>query len=313
MFAPFYHQLLRRYHIAFGSLFDSLTLVRNDATGQEAQRFVVPIEYTSRESWLSRMRQDPNLERRESVVVPRLAYEMTGMRYDATRKLNSLNQRTLAAADGNTRTVRRYFAGTPYVLSFSLYALTRSVEDANQITEQIIPYFTPDYSLLVRLIPSLGILDRMKIVMEGGSPQWSDSFETAQYAETREIILTFNFSVSANFFGPISPVPPSIIRHIMVDLYEIPNSVVMGSPNYFLFDDLSRIRLEDSSGRLIDEDSNIDLRAFAKQARIDIVPNPLDAPPIKPVDTTTTITEYVNGEIYNSFTGQDTVPDVPPA
>ena len=39
-----------------------------------------------------------------------------------------------------------HFSGTssalPYVLNFSLYAITRSIEDANQIIEQIVPYFT---------------------------------------------------------------------------------------------------------------------------------------------------------------------------
>lgn len=310
MFAPFYHQLIRRYQIAFGSLFNNLTLVRDDATGKEAQRFVVPLEYTARESWLARMRQDPNLDRRESVVVPRMAFEMTGLRYDPTRKLNTMNQRVLQSPNGAIRTARRYFVPTPYILSFSLYALTRSVEDANQITEQILPYFTPDYSLLLRLIPSLGVLDRMKIVIDGASPQWSDSFETASYAETREIILTFNFSVSANFYGPISPIPPSIIRHIMVDLYEIPSAAVFGAPNYFLMDDLSRLQLEDATGCVIDEDSNVDIRAFARQARIDIVPNPLDAPPVKPVGTTTTIFEFTDGKQSYSSLGVDADIDV---
>lgn len=301
MFAPFYHQLLRRYQIAFGSLFKSLTLVRDDATGKEAQRFVVPLEYTARESWLARMRQDPNLDRHESVVVPRMAFEMTGMRYDPSRKLNSLNQRVSPSIGGDIRSPRRYFVPTPYVLSFSLYALTRSVEDANQITEQILPYFAPDYSLLVRLIPSLGILDRMRIVIDGSSPQWSDSFETAGYAETREIILTFNFSVSVNLYGPISPIPPAIIRHIMVDLYEVPESTVFGTPNYFLTDDLSRLNLEDVTGRLIDEDSNVDIRSFARQARIDIVPNPIDAPPYKPTEATSTLMEYRNDiQVYEA-------------
>lgn len=310
MFAPFYHQLIRRYQIAFGSLFKSLTLVRDDAEGNEAQRFVVPLEYTARESWLARMRQDPNLDRRESVVVPRMAYEMTGMRYDPSRKLNTMNQRVLQSPNGAIRTARRYFVPTPYILSFSLYALTRNVEDANQITEQILPYFAPDYSLLLRLIPSLGILDRMKVLIDGSSPQWSDSYETAGYAETREIILTFNFSVSANLYGPISPVPASIIRHIMVDLYEVPHDTVFGSPNYFLTDELTRIQLEDATGRLIDEDSTVDIRSFARQARIDIVPNPLDAPPVKPVETTTTITEYVDGKQFYSSLGIDADIDV---
>lgn len=312
MFAPFYHQLLRRYHIAFGTIFKNITLVRDDATGDELQRLVIPIEYANRESWLTRLRQDPELNNQAAIVLPRLAYEMTGMRYDPSRKLNSLNQRMSPSRDSALNTVRRYFVGNPYILTFNLYAITRSIEDANQITEQILPFFTPDYSMLIRLIPSLGILDRMRIVMEGASPQWSDTYETANFGPTREIVLTFTFNVSANFYGPVSAVPPAIIRHIMVDLYDVPNASIMEGPNYFVTDALHRILLEDKRGRLIDEDSIVDLRAFARQARIDIVPDPLDALPQKPVDTTTTITEYVDGKQSYSSLGIDDDADVPP-
>ena len=312
MFTPFYHQLLRRYHIAFGSLFKNITLLRNDVTGDEVQRLVIPIEYANREGWLTRMRQDPDLDNQPAIVVPRLAYEMTGMRYDPARKLNSLNQRTSPGRDAALNTVRRWFAGTPYVLSFNLYAIARSVEDANQITEQILPTFTPDYSLLLRLIPSLGILDRVRIVMENGSPQWSDNFETTSFQTTREIVLTFSFTMSAMFYGPVSAIPPNIIRHIMVDLYEIPNSAIMEGSTFLLTDALHRLQLEDRTGRLLDESSIVDLRAFARQARIDIVPNPLNAPPVKPVNTTTTITEYVDGKQFYSSLGIDGLTDVDP-
>lgn len=312
MFAPFYHELLRKYHIAFGTIFKNLTIVRDDATGDELQRMVLPIEYANREGWLTRLRQDPDLNNQAAIVLPRLAFEMTSMRYDPSRKLNSLNQRTSPSRDGALNTVRRYFVGNPYILTFNLYAITRSIEDANQITEQIAPFFTPDYSMLIRLIPSLGILDRMRVVMDGGSPQWSDTYETASFPNTREIVLTWTFNVSANFYGPVSPVPPAIIRHIMVDLYDIPSNKIMEGPNYFVTDGLHRILLEDKRGRLIDEDSVVDLRAFARQARIDIVPDPINALPQKPVDSTTTITEYVDGKQTYVNIGIDDESDVPP-
>lgn len=312
MFAPFYHEILRKYHIAFGSIFKNLTIVRDDATGDELQRMVLPIEYANREGWLTRLRQDPELNNQAAIVLPRLAFEMTSMRYDPSRKLNSLNQRISPGRDSAINTVRRYFVGTPYILTFNLYAITRSIEDANQITEQILPFFTPDYSLLLRLIPSLGILDRMRVVMDGGSPQWSDTYETANFTTTREIVLTFTFNVSANFYGPVSAVPPSIIRHIMVDLYNIPANSIMEGPSYFLTDSLHRILLEDKRGRLIDEDSIVDLRTFARQARIDIVPDPINALPQKPVDSTATITEYVDGKQAYSSLGIDDESDVLP-
>lgn len=305
MFAPFYHELLRKYHIAFGSIFKNITLLRRDAVGDEQQRIVIPIEYSNRELWLTRLRQDPDLSLRRELVVPRLGYEMSSLRYDPSRKLNSLNQRLSPTRNASLTTARRYFVGTPYVLTFNLYAITRSIDDANSITEQILPIFTPDYSLLVRLLPSVGILDRMRIVLESGSPQWTDTYETAGTEDTREIILTFTFNVSATFYGPISPVSPSIIRHIMVDLYNIPSDSIIEGPRYMLTDALDRLQLENNTGRLLDESSIIDLRDFARVARLDVVPNPIDALPIKPVDTTAVVYEYQDGKQINPFSGED--------
>ena len=105
---------------------------------------------------------------------------------------------------------------------------------------------------------------------------------------------------------------PAIIRHIMVDLYDIPSDKIMEGPNYFVTDSLNRILLEDKRGRLIDEDSVVDLRAFARQARIDIVPDPINALPQKPVDSKTTITEYADGQQAYVNLGIDDESDVPP-
>lgn len=304
MFAPFYHQVIRKYQIAFGSLFNNVTLIRNNSTGREQERFVIPIEYSSQEAWLSRYRRDPELTRRSEVTVPRMAFEMTGLRYDNTRQLNPLNQRTRPTLDGSLNNMRRYFVGTPYVMSLSLYALTRNVEDANQIVEQITPYFTPNYDLLVKLIPSIGILDRMRIVMDG-NPQWVDNYEETALDSKRDVTLTFNFNAHVTMYGPISAVPPSIIRKVYVDLYEAGRDTTLMTPSYYLTDALDRLILENTTGRLIAETTVQDIRDVARLVSLEILPDPVDAPPTKPVNTTTTITDYQNGTVTNVFTGQD--------
>lgn len=309
MFQSFYHQLIRKYHIAFGSLFKELTLLRNDSAGAEAQRFVVPIEYSARDAWLARLRHDPTLDRVDQIRVPRLAFEMTGLHYDPSRKLNSLNTRTRPSFESGATSVSRFFIGTPYILNFSLYAITRSIEDANQIIEQIAPYFSPDYTLLVKLIPSVGIMDRMRIVLDAGSPSWADSYERG-FETTREIVLTFNFSVAATLYGPIAATPAEIIRKVIVDLYDAPYDANLTGPNYFLTDSLDRIVLEDN-GRLLNESNESDLRELARIARIEVVPDPLNAAPVKPVDATYTITEFADGKVANVTTGVDVDIDIP--
>lgn len=304
MFTPFYHQLLRRYQIAFGSLFNNLTLLRVNGALEEQERFTLPIEYASQEAWIARYHRDPDLNRRTEVTVPRLGYEMTGIRYDASRQLNSFNQRTRPRLDGVNNTVRRYFMPTPYVMSISLYALTRNLEDANQIAEQILPYFTPNYDLLVKLIPSMGILDRMRIVLDG-TPQWVDNYEETGLDSKRDVILTFNFNALINLYGPISTTPPAIIRKIFIDLYNAEPDMSLELPSYYLTDALDRLILESGDGRLIDESLVTSAQDIARVITMQITPNPLDAPPTKPVNATTTITEYANGTVTNVFTGQD--------
>ena len=88
----FKHLLLRRYLLSFGSLFDNITLTREDTAGDEVYRQIVPLEYGPKERWLTRLTQDPDLKQGVGQVVPRLSYEMSGIAYDSTRKLNTLEK-----------------------------------------------------------------------------------------------------------------------------------------------------------------------------------------------------------------------------
>lgn len=307
MLTQFYHHLLRKYHIAFGSLFKEITLVRNnttDSNGVEMQRFVVPIEYAPRETWVARLRDDPQIKQQFSTILPRLAYEMTAIRYDPTRKLNSLNTR-VRPIPGDSTNARRYFVGVPYVLVFSLYAITRSIEDANQIMEQIIPYFAPDYTMLVKLFPSLGILDRMRIVMDG-NPQWLDTWEGDGFTKTRDVLLTFNFNVAATFYGPIAGTSASLIRKVIVDMYDSSYDASLTDHSYLLSNTYDRLIREDMSGVLLTEEDDSSLGDIARVIRVEVVPDPLNAIPVKPVNTTTTITEYSDGRVTNVYVGHDT-------
>lgn len=304
MLTHFYHQILRKYHIAFGTLFKQIVVVRDDADGNESQRIVVPIEYAARESWLTRLRKDPNMDQKTSNIRPRMAFEMTNIHYDGNRKLNNFNGRytSLPGFSGG----RKYFNGIPYILTFGLYVSTRSVEDANQILEQIVPYFTPDYTVTVNVIPSVGIIDRMRVVMDG-SPGWTDSYEQDGFQRTRDILLTFTFNVAATLYGPIPETPTSIIRKVIVDLYDAPYDSSLTAPDHIITNDLQMILLDGVDGRLLDEGADTTLQDIARKARIEVVPVPPDVAPTRPVTANVTITEYADGKVANVFTGEDVV------
>jgi hypothetical protein len=67
------------------------------------------------------------------------------------------------------------------------------------------------------------------------------------------------------------------------------------------------LQLDGISGRLLDESAITDIRELGLTARIEAVPNPEDAAPVRPVVVDTTITEYADGRVIDVFTGQDVI------
>jgi hypothetical protein len=71
--AHFYHQLTKKTVILFGRLFDDITLVRKDNnTGKEIQRFLVPIIYSPKEKMVTRLFSDPDLMKQVQNILPRM-------------------------------------------------------------------------------------------------------------------------------------------------------------------------------------------------------------------------------------------------
>lgn len=214
--AHFYHQLTRKSVILFGRMFDDITLIRkNDQTGAETQRFVVPIIYAPKEKMITRLFADPDLQKQLGVLLPRMSFEITGISYDATRKQNSL----LRASRANTTThVTSSYMGVPYDISFNLNIYTRNIDDANHIMEQIIPFFNPDFTVTTNMIPDLGMLKDIPIVLNSVTDdiQYEGDFDTVRY-----VYKTLNFTMKTYYWGPISY--PKIIRTVYANIYNDPN------------------------------------------------------------------------------------------
>lgn len=213
---PYYHQLTRKAVVLFGRLFDDITLVRtNDQTGEETQRFLVPIVYAPKEKMVTRIFSDPDLLRQIQVLLPRMAYEITGITYDSTRKQNSL----LKAARSNTTThVSASYMGVPYDINFQLNIYARNIDDGTQIVEQILPFFNPDYTVTTNMIPDLGMAKDVPIILNNVSNdiQYEGDFDTVRYVN-----WTLNFTMKMYYYGPISY--PKIIRTVYTNIYNDPS------------------------------------------------------------------------------------------
>lgn len=218
---PFYYRLLRKYVTLFGSFFDAIDIVRYASDNvTEVKRLRVPLIYGPKDHYVTRLTSDPDVLRELQTVLPRMSFEITGISYDAKRKQNSLlksfNATSATSAAGT-------YMGVPYDINFDLNIYTKTVDDGNQITEQIIPYFPPDFTVTVNPIKQLGFLKDIPLILNNVSPnlQYEGNLDSI-----RMITWTLSFTMKVYFFGPT--LTQGIIRESIVNIFNDP-SIVQGN------------------------------------------------------------------------------------
>lgn len=213
----FYHKTLRKNVILFGTLFNDIYINRVNNSGVTIDTLKVPISYGPKEKTLARVNQDPDLNKPFQTVLPRMAFEMTGMSYDNQRKLPTIrrHQAKEVTVAGKKDTLKYIYNPVPYNISFSLYIMVRNAEDGTRIVEQILPYFAPEWTATVNLIDEMDIaLDIPTIINNVGI---TDTYE-GSVQESRTIIWTLNFTMKTYLFGPIKR--QSIIKIANVNFFD---------------------------------------------------------------------------------------------
>ena len=207
-----YNRIIRKIVVGFGNLFNEITMVRYNPDQSEAERFLVPIAYATKEHYVQRLESDYELDKKVKITLPRLSFEMTGLRYDATRKQNTNVKNYHNGANG----VVGQYNPVPYDLDFNLYLYVRNIEDGTQVIEHIIPYFTPDYTIKLNMVPEMGMIKEVPIRLNDVSQEIT--YEGDRSSDTRLIVWTLSFTVKANFYGPISS--PKLITHSITNILE---------------------------------------------------------------------------------------------
>ena len=213
----FYNQIVRKNIIAFGTLFNNIEMKSTDPSdGTVLETTKVPLAYGPKQKFLVRLEEN-NTNRKVSITLPRLYFEMTGIDYDPSRKTSPV-QKYKTVIDDNGDEVRVQYVPVPYNLSFELGVIAKSQDDALQITEQILPYFQPSFSVTLNMIPDMDEKKDIAIVLNNVSyeDQWDDSFY-----ERRYIIYTLSFTMKSYLYGPYNKsdiIKKAIIHETMGDL-----------------------------------------------------------------------------------------------
>jgi hypothetical protein len=227
--SQFYHQSIRKYVIMFGNMFNDIVVRRLDTTGVSLQSVAVPLAYGPKEKFLVRITQDPNLDQQVAIQLPRMGFEMTTLAYDGQRRLAGTSRNVKVVDDKNKLDFT--YMPVPYDLNFNLYAYVRNADDGAQIMEQIVPYFGPEWTNQVRLIPEMNLIQDVPTILNTVSIE--DTYE-GDFDTRRALIYTFDFTVKAYFYGPVRR--QGIIKRSQIDF-----GVVAGNTaNRITLDDISR-------------------------------------------------------------------------
>lgn len=225
MLQKYYWSTIRKTVVAFGNIFNNIVIDRRDADNNVVQSVRVPLSYAPRQKFLARIQQMQNsTDRNFEVVVPRMAFEMLGIEYDQSRKLNVLHQNR--KFEGSAAALSQYNP-VPWNLNMSLYLYAKNQDDALQVVEQILPYFNPDFNLSVKAMPSLGLIHDLQIVLN--TVAYDDSYE-GDFTEHRSIMWTFDFTMKLNFYGPTTRT--GVIKRVDADISTYGSNVNQGSFEY---------------------------------------------------------------------------------
>jgi hypothetical protein len=213
MFEYFYNQILRKTVIAFGSLFNDITIKHTNSSNEIVSIIKVPLSYGPTQKFLARLEQSPNLSNPTQITLPRMSFEFTGLTYDTSRKLTTTQTFLSKSVTDGTETKKTYMP-VPYNLQFDLSIMSKLNDDALQIIEQILPYFQPSYNITIKFVDDINEKRDIPIVLENITMQ--DDYE-GNFDKRRVLIYTLKFTAKLYLFGPTSQATKDIIKKAVIN------------------------------------------------------------------------------------------------
>jgi len=262
----FYHEILRKTVIGFGTLFNNINVRHKDASGTNFSVLKVPLAYGPMQKFLARIQQQPDLDRETAITLPRLSFEMQGLQYDPTRK-TGIAQTFLTKNGTNAKKV---YMPVPYNVGFELSIMAKLSDDALQILEQIVPYFQPSFNITVNLISSIGEKKDIPIVLE--SINYSDQYEGG-FDSRRIIIYTLSFTAKTYLFGPVADDPAGLIKKVDVDYYTSTNIKTARRNIRYSATPTAKENYDDDTATVIDGAISEKVTTFKVSATTDLAAN----------------------------------------
>jgi len=201
MYEYFYHSITKKAVVAFGSMFNDIYIARYNSDGTEKERMKVPLSYMTKQKFVSRLKQNPELTNDFYMSLPRMAFEFTTLIYDASRK-NDNFQKTVG---GSNNLYAFRYGRVPYNLTFMLHVFAKNTDDALQILEQIIPWFTPEYSVNVKMVNPTDMSVDVPFIIQNVT--YDEDVEDSDFQSRKTVMVTIEFVSKIFYYGPTKSMP----------------------------------------------------------------------------------------------------------
>ena len=210
----FYHETMRKVVVAFGTIFNNINIVRTNSSGVVTQSMKVPLAYGPKQKFLTRLKEDPNLNKKVALTLPRMGFEISGISYDSSRKLNSIQKIKKTNSSSEGKTMSSQYMPVPYNMDFDMVVMAKSSDDALQIVEQILPFFQPDYTITLNDNTAMGTTRDVPIILT--SVAYEDTYD-GDFNDRRVLTYTLSFTAKFYLYGPVTD--QKVIKQVQVDQY----------------------------------------------------------------------------------------------
>jgi hypothetical protein len=226
MFTPFYHGLIRKTVVGFGTLFNNIYVTREQ--GNKVQKIKVPLTYSVKEKFINRLSTNlANLEEQATqITLPRMSFAITNIVYDSERKKNSIHKRYKQTVTTNDDIEFSYhYSNVPYNIDFTLSTYVRNMDDGLQIVEQILPFFTPEFTITIKPGVLSDVNEKLDIPIVLTQVSTQEAFEGPLVSETtRFITWDLTFTAKMMVYGPVKE--SGLIKHIENNIFDIDQELI---------------------------------------------------------------------------------------
>ena len=209
----FYNETIRKTVIAFGTLFNNISIKKYGTDGKSISQIKVPIAYGPIQRFIARIEQQPNFDDNVAISLPRLSFQLTSHVYDATRKASPIQKFTMLSPTAKSK-VKKMYMPVPYDVGFRLSFAAKLQDDALQIIEQILPFFQPSYSVTISMLE--GVDEKRDIPFTLTNVGFVDEYE-GDFSTRRFIQYDLDFVAKTYFYQEVPTDENGIIKKVQVD------------------------------------------------------------------------------------------------